>query len=683
MTQKFANAARAYLASTVSDSATTVTIDGGGSLFPAITSPEFSRAVLQDISGIEVVLITAHTASSNSFTVTRAQEGTTARSFAAGSVFGLRMTAADGDTFVAKVSGPSSAINNAVALFDGTTGKLVKDSTQTIATANTASTVVARDASGDFSAGTITATLSGSATSATTATNLAGGAANQIPFQAGSGSTSFVVAPSATGQVLGWNGSAFAYTTTIATATNQSGGTVSATSITDSGNLTFTGTGNRITGDFSNATIANRAMFQTSTANTATTVSALPNGTDPTSVFSAVNNSDPTNAGNMSLLSTSTEGSLRASRFGTGTYLPMTFYTGGSEKVRVLVSGAISVGSSGTNTGTAGQVLQSAGSGASPSWVTPTTPPLTPVTYSYTGPVDPIAGFILSAPTPVQIGGVVEPVTGAFAQAVVFGDTRATSITFTNLQGVVGYLTTSNVFAFSIQYMRNLTSVNFPALTSVAGSFLANTLTVTSISLPLLSVIGGSFVGFGNSLTAINMPSLKAVGANFNPSGTAVTSMNVSALETVQGTLTVSALPLLTTMDLPSLKNVLLGFSIFNMGALTTITVPQVVVIAGAIITGTAISLTTGTAALTTFQLPTTLKQVGGAVGGVLITSAALNQASVDSILVRLAALDGTNDTIVFSNRAVTITGTSATPSATGLAAKATLVARGCTVTNN
>ena len=131
MTQKFANAARAYLASTVSDSATTVTIDGGGSLFPAITSPEFSRAVLQDANGIEVVLITAHTAASDSFTVTRAQEGTTARSFAAGSVFGIRMTSADADTFAAKVSGPASATNSALAAFDGTTGKLIKNASLT------------------------------------------------------------------------------------------------------------------------------------------------------------------------------------------------------------------------------------------------------------------------------------------------------------------------------------------------------------------------------------------------------------------------------------------------------------------------------------------------------------------------------------------------------------------------
>ena len=144
MTQKFANAARAYLASSVTNSATTVTIGGGGSLFPAISTPDFSRAVLQDASGIEVVLITAHTAGSNSFTVTRGQEGTTARSFAAGSVFGIRMTAADGDTFVAKVSGPSSATDNNLAAFDGATGKVIKQAaTVSLAQGGTGATTAA------------------------------------------------------------------------------------------------------------------------------------------------------------------------------------------------------------------------------------------------------------------------------------------------------------------------------------------------------------------------------------------------------------------------------------------------------------------------------------------------------------------------------------------------------------
>lgn len=126
MTQKFANAARATLATGIASGDTAITISSGGALFPEIASPDFARAVLQDESGIEIVLITAHTASSTSFTVTRAQEGTTARSFAAGSIFGIRLTSADGDTFAAKVSGPASATDSALAAFDGTTGKLVK-----------------------------------------------------------------------------------------------------------------------------------------------------------------------------------------------------------------------------------------------------------------------------------------------------------------------------------------------------------------------------------------------------------------------------------------------------------------------------------------------------------------------------------------------------------------------------
>jgi hypothetical protein len=80
--------------------------------------------------------------------------------------------------------------------------------------ANTASKVVARDASGNFSAGTITAALNGnastattagSATTATTATNLAGGGAGQVPYNTGSGTTAFLAAGTA-GQVLTSNG---------------------------------------------------------------------------------------------------------------------------------------------------------------------------------------------------------------------------------------------------------------------------------------------------------------------------------------------------------------------------------------------------------------------------------------------------------------------------------------------
>lgn len=65
----------------------------------------------------------------------------------------------------------------------------------------------------DISGNSATATSAASATSATSATNIANGAANELIYQTGSGSTSFVVAPTSPNTFLNWNGSAFAYST--------------------------------------------------------------------------------------------------------------------------------------------------------------------------------------------------------------------------------------------------------------------------------------------------------------------------------------------------------------------------------------------------------------------------------------------------------------------------------------
>jgi len=59
----------------------------------------------------------------------------------------------------------------------------------------------------------------GSATTATTATNLAGGAANRIAYQTGSGATGFVAAPITSGDVVSWNGSSIVWSTPSAGAT--------------------------------------------------------------------------------------------------------------------------------------------------------------------------------------------------------------------------------------------------------------------------------------------------------------------------------------------------------------------------------------------------------------------------------------------------------------------------------
>jgi hypothetical protein len=147
---------------------------------------------------------------------------------AQGQVTGVTPTAIaiNGSAVTGNITGQAGSVANALTAgtfltsggtYDGSAARtFAVDATD----ANTASKVVARDASGNFSAGTITAALSGNATSAT---NVAGGAANRIVFNTGSAATSFVVAPTTSGEVLGWNGSAFAWATSIASATNVTG----------------------------------------------------------------------------------------------------------------------------------------------------------------------------------------------------------------------------------------------------------------------------------------------------------------------------------------------------------------------------------------------------------------------------------------------------------------------------
>jgi len=113
-----------------------------------------------------------------------------------------------------------------------------------------------------------------------------------------------------------------------------------------SGNLTFTGTGNRITGDMSNATHANRIAFQTSTTDGATSPFILPNGTGTTASIVVANASNPTNSAFGQLRVTSSSADILSGTIGSGTALPLTMYTGGSERLRIDTSGQLGIGTS-------------------------------------------------------------------------------------------------------------------------------------------------------------------------------------------------------------------------------------------------------------------------------------------------------------------------------------------------
>jgi hypothetical protein len=115
--------------------------------------------------------------------------------------------------------------------------------------------------------------------------------------------------------------------------------TLSGTDVSLPGNLAFTGTGNRITGDFSNGTVASRVVFQTSTTDSNTVLTAIPNGTATSSFFSLCNNSTPTNASTIQLSARSTTVDITAGRNGSGTYLPLGFFTSGTKYLEISTAG--------------------------------------------------------------------------------------------------------------------------------------------------------------------------------------------------------------------------------------------------------------------------------------------------------------------------------------------------------
>jgi hypothetical protein len=106
MPQQFSNNARSTLTGTITDSATSFTIQSAAAdLFPVAnvgsgslpSASNWFKATLQDVSGnVEIVYVRTRNSGSAVFSnVIRAQEGTTARAFVAGTVVGLRVTASD------------------------------------------------------------------------------------------------------------------------------------------------------------------------------------------------------------------------------------------------------------------------------------------------------------------------------------------------------------------------------------------------------------------------------------------------------------------------------------------------------------------------------------------------------------------------------------------------------------
>jgi len=132
---------------------------------------------------------------------------------------------------------------------------------------------------------------------------------------------------------------------TVSGTTTQTGATTFTGAATFSSNITMSGTGARFLADFSNATVTNRPSFQTSTTNGSTGIYALPNGSSTAASWQATNNADPTNASKILIATNaSTDVQLVSGINGTGTYLPLSFYTSGVANARLDTYGSLLLG---------------------------------------------------------------------------------------------------------------------------------------------------------------------------------------------------------------------------------------------------------------------------------------------------------------------------------------------------
>jgi hypothetical protein len=90
----FTNNAGTTLASGILSGATSLTVaTGTGALFPNPTAPDYFLLTLQGIAGTPVEIVKCTARSSDTLTIVRAQEGTTASAFSTGDLVQLRITA--------------------------------------------------------------------------------------------------------------------------------------------------------------------------------------------------------------------------------------------------------------------------------------------------------------------------------------------------------------------------------------------------------------------------------------------------------------------------------------------------------------------------------------------------------------------------------------------------------------
>jgi hypothetical protein len=103
---------------------------------------------------------------------------------------------------------------------------------------------------------------------------------------------------------------------------------------------------NLIQGDFDNATLNNRTKLQTTTTNATTNVYVVPNGSSTSAGVSVANNSSLTDASKIVMATNgSTDTQIISGVNGSGSYLPLSFYTNNTLAAQISTSANLSFNS--------------------------------------------------------------------------------------------------------------------------------------------------------------------------------------------------------------------------------------------------------------------------------------------------------------------------------------------------
>lgn len=219
-----------------------------------------------------------------------------------------------------------------------------------------------------------------------------------------------------------------------------------------------------------------------------------------------------------------------------------------------------------------------------------------------------------------------------------------------DVEGIIGgcFISTSSSSVFLSLNLSNLKFVwgNFGSTSCLSA--------LNSLNLSNLIMVSTNFTLTNNTLTSLSLPALKIVNGTMSLSSTSITSLSLPEL-TYVNSFTIN-LGSLTSLSLNSLK----GFGSFSL------TLPLLTSLSISSLESNNNSLSLNSASLSTLTLPSS--GVWKSCAGISISTGSLNQTTVDTLLDRLAYMDGNNNTSLFgTGKSVNISGgTNAAPSNLG-----------------